>query len=117
MKFFVWNCRGAGNSTFFKNFKNYIDLYKPDCVAIMETKCNSNIANNMFLSLGFREYICQDGVGRSGGIWFAWNPGSIKVHSTQLHQNYIHMSIEYNNKKWWLTTIYASPQPENRHHL
>ena len=90
MKLFIWNCRGAGNPTFYRNFKNYIDYYKPDCVVIMETKCNSSMANNMFKSLGFSECVCQDGTGRSGGIWFAWNPGVISVHSTHLHQNYIH---------------------------
>lgn len=47
MKVFVWNCRGAGNPNFARNFKNYIDLYKPDRVALLETKCSSNNAKHV----------------------------------------------------------------------
>lgn len=74
MNCLVCNCHGAGSPTFLTTMKLYIQNYNPACIALLETKCNVNRAKNIFKSLGFDNFICQEGIGRGGGIWFAWKP-------------------------------------------
>ncbi|KAL7183942.1 hypothetical protein ACSBR2_026168 [Camellia fascicularis] len=38
LKILIWNCRGAGNSTFRRNMRNLIQSDKPGILVLMETK-------------------------------------------------------------------------------
>lgn len=91
MKCFAWNCSGAENPTFVRTLSHYTTTYRPSCIAIFETKCDVSRAKNVFERLGFDNFITQEGVGRGGGIWFAWKSNIITVHSHMLHQNFIHL--------------------------
>lgn len=114
MNCFVWNCRGPSNPTFLRHLQNYFNVYKPSCMALMETKCNSVRADVVFSKIGFSKYVCQDGIGRGGGIWFAWDPNLINVLSFTTHPQFINLQIETNSIVWWLTIVYASPQQDTR---
>lgn len=99
MKCLVWNCRGAGNPKFFRAISNYVNMYNPACIAVLETKCAASSANSLFTRLGYNNTLIQEGQGRAGGIWIGWKPNLINVTGHLLHQNYINLEIDYNRKK------------------
>lgn len=114
MKCLVWNCRGAGNPKFFRALSNYVNMYIPACIAILETKCSSDNANSLFTRIGYRNTCIHEGQGRSRGIWIGWRPNVINITGHSLHPNFINLKVLYNNIKWYLTIVYASPQPALR---
>lgn len=91
-----------------------MNIYKPACIAIMETKCPAANASNIFTKIGYRDTLIQEGQGRGGGIWFAWRPNLVNIIGHSLHQNFIKLEIETNYKKWCLSIVYACPQPTTR---
>lgn len=109
---------GLGIPLFFRTMTNYIKTYNPTCIALLETKCSSSRANDIFKKLGFNNFVCQDvqgtGGGGGGGIWFEWKPDRICIDSYSLHEHYINLFIDYNNYKWCFTIIYASPHANLR---
>lgn len=72
-KIFLWNCRGASNNTFFRFCKQYIDLYHPDILFIMETRVDPLKTKNSFNRLGFDWFLSSEVRGFSGGIAVGWN--------------------------------------------
>lgn len=48
----IWNCRGAGNERFKSNFKHIMGTYKPEVVALWETKVPFNTMGLLFKQEG-----------------------------------------------------------------
>ncbi|CAL5188498.1 unnamed protein product [Lathyrus oleraceus] len=39
-KIMVWNCRGTTNSSFYRYCKQYVEIWKPIVLVVMETRCH-----------------------------------------------------------------------------
>lgn len=48
MKIFSWNVRGAGRRAFIQQVCEFINVYQPDIIFLMESKVNSNCKDIMF---------------------------------------------------------------------
>lgn len=70
----IWNCRGAGNDRFWNNFKHIMRTYKPEVVALLETKVSFLSMGSLFKPEGLTASAYNDPMGRVGGIWHLWNP-------------------------------------------
>ncbi|XP_028123763.1 uncharacterized protein LOC114320887 [Camellia sinensis] len=53
LKLLFWNCRGAGNNNFKRNFVEIIRTHKPEIIILMETKVPFSSMGNFFNRLGF----------------------------------------------------------------
>jgi exonuclease III len=71
-KNFVWNCRGAASSAFYRSCKHYLDIHKPEVMVIMETRVDPKKLNKTIKLLGFDHMHHTDCRGFAGGIIVAW---------------------------------------------
>ncbi|KAI8006782.1 hypothetical protein LOK49_LG07G02097 [Camellia lanceoleosa] len=86
MNIMLWNCRGAGNKIFHRNFKEIIRTHRPDVVALFETKVLFSSMGLFFNNLGYTASTVVDPVGRVGGIWLIWNPTQVSVNAFVTNQ-------------------------------
>ncbi|CAL5326467.1 unnamed protein product [Camellia sinensis] len=77
MNVMLWNCRGADNKIFRRNFRELVRLHHPNVVALFETKVFFSSMGLFFNHLGFTASTIVDPVGRVGGIWLIWNPSQV----------------------------------------
>lgn len=62
----TWNCRGAGNDNFKRNFRDIIHEHKPEVIALLETKVALNSMGMFFKNLGLTAATHVDPTGRAG---------------------------------------------------
>lgn len=71
MNLIIWNCSGAGNADFRRNFRSMIDYHMLSLVALLETKLTDH--HNLVHDFGFTSLIKKPTNGNSGGIVLMWN--------------------------------------------
>jgi exonuclease III len=76
---FVWNCRGAANTSFYRFCKQYITTNKPAMLVIMETRCDPTKLYRTFELLGYDDFTAANCQGYAGGIAIAWKKDYITV--------------------------------------
>ncbi|XP_058784670.1 uncharacterized protein LOC131659504 [Vicia villosa] len=114
-KIFVWNCRGASSSAFYRYCKNYVNQYKPAMMIVVETRCNPTLPSKAFKKLGYDMIESSVNNGFTGGIIMGWRLGEMNVHVCQKNEQYNHVSIkEDNDMKWYFTTVYARPNEDSK---
>lgn len=107
---FVWNCRGACFWDFVSAAKQYMDNYKPNMCAFLETRSSSINAGTKLRKLGSDKWICSENDGYAGGIWVAWKSNMLGVSSVEIDFQYIHIKINCEGRSDWLATFaYTSP--------
>lgn len=72
MKCVVWNCRGAGGSSFPTIVKDYMRVYGLDFIAILEPKINGDRATAVIRKTGLFEGTKVEARGFFGGLWHMW---------------------------------------------
>ncbi|KAI8000679.1 hypothetical protein LOK49_LG09G00344 [Camellia lanceoleosa] len=66
MNIMLWNCRGASNKTFRRNFREITRTHRPEVVALFETKVLFSSMGLFFNNLGYiKAYNCRS-CGTSG---------------------------------------------------
>lgn len=114
----VWNCRRAARKYFFRFSKYYIDMYKLEVFAIMETRCDPVKLQVPLQKLGFHKLFLVENVGYAGGIMVACKEDNLKVELLSSMDRAIHLLITNNSgQKWCFTVVYASPNEIMRKHL
>jgi ribonuclease HI len=114
-KIFVWNCRGATNTSFYRYCKQYVDIHKPCLLVIMETRCDPSKLSRTFKLLGFDALAVTEVQGYAGGIAVAWKKESITVDVCSRNFQFMHLKVKLEKGGWWFfTPIYASPIEEKR---
>ncbi|XP_072087854.1 uncharacterized protein [Arachis hypogaea] len=109
MIIFCWNARGAASLKFAKALKEYYLQYKPDLVAIQETRCSGRKLS-LIKSIRFNFYIIIDANGFSGGIWLMWNNPNYQISEVARHNQTLHIRIKDGREERCLTIAYAHPQ-------
>jgi exonuclease III len=69
---FVWHCRGAASTSFHRYCKQYVSMYNPSILVIVETRCNTSKLKSTFNLLGYDGFEASEGQGYAGGIVVAW---------------------------------------------
>jgi hypothetical protein len=114
-KIFVWNCRGAASSAFYRSCKQYMDNNKPEVIVIIETRVNPDKLSKTFNLLGFDGMSYSDCRGYAGGIVVAWKKDEVKVNVEVIDFQFIHILMSFNDgPNWYFTAVYASPKEELR---
>jgi hypothetical protein len=113
--FFVWNCRGAANTSFYRYCKQYVTMHKPVLLVIVETRCDPSSLERTFKLLGYDGLAASEIHGYAGGIAVAWQKDNISVDICIKKFQFIHLKVQYHSgEQWFFTAVYASPNEENR---
>ncbi|KAI8524132.1 hypothetical protein RHMOL_Rhmol13G0126200 [Rhododendron molle] len=111
----VWNCRGAGNDNFKRNFRDITNQHKPEVVALLKTKVELKSMGMFFKHLGFTAATHVDPNGRAGGLWILWDPLKVSLNTTHKTSQVIHTTVCKDNfDEWIFSAVYASPNPRVR---
>lgn len=112
---FLWNCRGTRNDCFKQVFKRYMEVHRPNVVALLEPSGAS--ADDAVKSLGFARSHRVEAYGFRGGIWILWQEDvEIKI-IVSLFQ-FVHLQvINLQRQKVYISIVYASPSYRTRRHL
>ena len=116
MRILVWNCRGAGNPNFRRNFAELIRSHRPSIAVLVETRISGHRAEDISSNLGFNSVCRSEAVGFRGGIWLLWNSGEISLDVLMVTDQAIHASIQVSpsQPQWLLSAVYANPNLETR---
>ncbi|KAI8549020.1 hypothetical protein RHMOL_Rhmol07G0318800 [Rhododendron molle] len=111
----IWNCRGAGNNRFKRNFSEMLRSHKPEVVALLETKVTLNSMGMFFNSFGLTASTHVDPSGRVGGIWVLWDPTKVTLNMTHIFAQAIRATVRKEGfEEWIFSAIYASPNARLR---
>lgn len=69
MRILLWNCRGAGNLNFRRNFANLVRSHSPAIAVLVETRISGPRAEDISSTLGFDSVCRSEAEGFRGGIW------------------------------------------------
>ena len=115
MKILVWNCTGAGNPNFCRNFTDMVCSHRPSIAIILETRISSQRADSISSSLGFDNVCRLDADGSRGCIWILWNARDITLDILSVNDQSIHVFVQVNDSNpssnWLFTVIYPSLPP------
>uniref|UniRef100_A0A2N9FQ21 Reverse transcriptase domain-containing protein n=1 Tax=Fagus sylvatica TaxID=28930 RepID=A0A2N9FQ21_FAGSY len=116
MKILLWNCRGAGNPNFRRNFAALMNYHHPAIVALVETRISGQRAVSVSSSLGFDSVVRSDAIGFSGGIWLLWDSTQVQLDILSVSTQVIHASVQVNSSStlWLFSAIYASTSFDSR---
>lgn len=114
----VWNVQGAGSRDFMNALREVVRTHKPSVLSLVETHMGGEHAMKIAKMIGYTGHIRVDAQGFSGGIWVFWKPELVTIDPIDKHNQYITMLITRNGEiPWYLTAIYASPDPTKRQEL
>lgn len=83
----------------------------------METKISRLTADDVYLKLGFDNWVRVEALGFSGGIWVLWKE-EVNIEILSSHPQFIHIEdIEHNGQSWYLSAVYDIPSLHLRRKL
>nr|CAD1829964.1 unnamed protein product [Ananas comosus var. bracteatus] len=99
--------------------KEFIRLYKPFIIVLLETRISASAALNFAGRLGSQwkaETVASWGL--SGGILFMWNSNEVDCHPRVRSRQIVHAAISVGNSEPWLiSAIYAGQLTDDRKYL
>ncbi|KAG4109648.1 hypothetical protein ERO13_1Z049493v2 [Gossypium hirsutum] len=75
MKILCWNCRGVGNPTTVREFRQLLVANVPDVVFLCKTKINSNRFQRIRSICRMEGCLAVDSAGKGGGLALLWRDG------------------------------------------
>lgn len=112
MKILIWNCRGASNPYFHRNFGDLIRTLRPEISIIMETRISGQRAKDISSSLGFDNVHRSNASSFKGGIWILYNEHNTNLEILFMTDQAIHAFVEVcasnPSSNWILSAICAS---------
>ncbi|XP_052107411.1 uncharacterized protein LOC127740479 [Arachis duranensis] len=115
MNILAWNCRGVSSKGFPIMIRDLTYRYNLKLCILLETHVSGTKVEGIIRKLGFDSWCISDAEGFSGGIWCLWNGKDWQVEPVNVQRQLIHLKIKDNdNRSWYFTCIYGSPQPGTR---
>lgn len=115
MNVFCWNCRGAGSGNFIREMREYIRLYNPAIIVLMEPRISGVTADAVCKKLGRSRCIRSDADGFSGGVWYLWSDQEVTIDLRYAHTNFLHFAVSSSRgRRWEFTAVYAPPNARKR---
>ena len=116
MKILLWNCRGAGNQNFRRNFVELMRYHQPSIVVLVETRILGQRAETISTGLGFDSVVRSEAEGFSGGIWLLWDSDVVHLDVLSINHQVIHASVQVSSSpfSWLFSAVYASPLQASR---
>nr|XP_029145187.1 uncharacterized protein LOC114924518 [Arachis hypogaea] len=92
--------------------------YNLNLCVLLETHVSGSKAEVIIRKLGFDSWCRSEAEGFAGGIWCLWNKKEWNIEPLKVHKQFIHLNIKDNeNRNWYCTCVYGSPQPGTRSSL
>lgn len=111
--------RGASKKEAMNRVKEFIRLYKPFIIVLLETRISASAALKFAGRLGSQwkaETVASWGL--SGGILFMWNSNEVDCHPRVRSRQIVHAAISIGNSEPWLiSAIYAGQLMDDRKYL
>ncbi|XP_019244264.1 PREDICTED: uncharacterized protein LOC109224131 [Nicotiana attenuata] len=109
MNFMLWNCRGANNTDFRRNFRLLLDYHGPTLVVLFETHMHDHTV--LCDDFHFTNFYKVPATGQAGGIVLLWHDNVLAVENLAMTEQEVHVMIQVfpNPQKWLFPAIYASP--------
>lgn len=115
MKIVSWNCQGAGNESFRRNFRELVRSHNPSVVFLLETRVSQDTAYEIAPFLGYSNYEIAPTEGMAGGVWMLWNQSDIDVEITEVEDQGIHAILRPRRQDPWMVSgIYAKPYHQDK---
>lgn len=81
----IWNCREVSSSGLYRTCKQYLDMYRPRILVIMETRCDPNKLEKTFQLLGSDGWCCTNIRGYAGGLVVVSIEGDVSISLAKLN--------------------------------
>ncbi|KAL4360801.1 hypothetical protein GQ457_04G012650 [Hibiscus cannabinus] len=109
---------GALDPNLHKSFKLLVKKQVPDIAVVMEPRISGREADVFIRKMGFDFSFRVEARGFSGGIWIMWRD-SVRLDMLAVSNQYIHglCSTVDDGKNFFVTFVYASPDPVRRRSL
>ncbi|KAL4333427.1 hypothetical protein GQ457_07G010550 [Hibiscus cannabinus] len=110
--------QGALDPTLHKSFKLIVRKQIPDIAVVMEPRISGRAADVFIRKAGFDYSFRVEARGFSGGIWVMWRD-LVQHDMLAVSNQYIHglCSVVGDGKTFFVTFVYASPNPVRRRSL
>ncbi|KAL8170626.1 hypothetical protein V2J09_022430 [Rumex salicifolius] len=72
------------------------------------------LANKVYDSLRFKNFVRVEAVGFSGGLWLLWNKEEINLRIIAIHDNFIHAIASLKGEMVHVVHVYAPPNQQGR---
>lgn len=113
-----WNCRGAGSPKTLSHLLDMIKCHRPSIVALLETRVQSDKVATMLDRTHLTDFMAVEARGFAGGIWLAWDNTEVQIEVLSQCDQAVNALVTMDNGRcWFLTVIYASPNPFYRREL
>lgn len=110
MIYFVWNCRGIGQTSTVDALQEQIHKNKPS-----KTKVKGNGIDNICRSLGYQRGFFVGAIGQSGGLSLWWkDPLTIQILSASINAIDTCVLDSSTGTKVRISWFYAPPHAENK---
>lgn len=87
----LWNCRGANNNDFRRNFHSLLDYHSPTLVVLFETHMHDHtVLRDDFYFTNFYEV---PATGQAGGIVILWHDNLLAVENLAMTEQEVHVMI------------------------
>lgn len=114
----TWNCRGASSRAFLRHLRDLLTVHKPDILILLETRCVTDVVQEIFKFSALTDSIVSEAHGFAGGIWILWNRDKLHLEPLAVHDQIVSVLVRsVVCLIWVLSAIYASPNPFFREEL
>lgn len=113
----VWNVRGAGKRSFAQSIRDLIHLYHIQLLVILEPHISGARALSVIQAIGFTKFFVVEADGFAGGLWMLWNDEALNIQILECSHYTITAYIEFQQRGWLFTSVYASPHFQGRQAL
>ncbi|XP_019157557.1 PREDICTED: uncharacterized protein LOC109154147 [Ipomoea nil] len=116
MNVIAWNCQGAASRKFYRTLKQFLSVYKPVILCLLEPKVSGVQADSICSRLGIEEWLRVEAFGFTG-IWVLWRD-TISVDILTTHPQFVNIRVGGNNTQLWtFSLVYGSPLASLRREL
>jgi hypothetical protein len=116
----AWNVRGLNKMGKVREISFRLLELNPDIAILLETRVKNNKAESIRKKLKLRgTYVDNYTKHSNGRIWIFWNDNNVNIKMIRCTDQMIHCGVYDAKGDWmfWMTTIYAQNQLEQRKKL
>ncbi|XP_061371831.1 uncharacterized protein LOC133314370 [Gastrolobium bilobum] len=104
--------KGVAKKGFLALIRDLKSRFNINILALLETKISGDKAQKLIPKFGFSNFVRQDPMGFSGGIWLCWDDVDFTLQVLKTHHQFIHSGIIHRNcsRVDFITFVYGSPR-------
>lgn len=89
-----------------------IKCHLPSIVALVETRVQSSKITKVLEKTYLMDFVAVEAREFAGGIWLTWDRNVANIEVLSQNDQALNVMVKTNNDKYWFpTVVYASPNP------